>query len=174
MRGHGRLIAILTLAVFMLGVFLLSNSFAADNKIAYVDLAVVFDGYNKTKDFDAKLEEAQKAEQVKIDKKVEAIKAIQDKLPLLSDEEKKKKEAEIDGMAKELQEYQSKAEASLRKDRDEKLKEVLKDIQAVVEKMAKDKGYDLILNGRTLLYGNNAMDITEGIVKILNGNYKKS
>jgi outer membrane protein len=142
-------------------------------KIAYVDLALVFDGYEKTKDFDLKLDGARKTEQEKIDKKVEEIKGLQDKLPLLSDEEKKNKQTEMEQLAKDLQEYQRNAETTLIKDRNDKLQEVLKDIQSVVEELAKKDGYDLVLNERTLLYAGDNLNITDAVLKKLNEQYKK-
>jgi len=167
-----RLTRILVIAVFVLGIFLLQDTFAAEN-IAYVDLGLVFDGYEKTKDFDVKLEGSQKSEQEKIDSKVEQIKQLQDKLPLLSDKEKETKGLEIDSLTRDLQEFQSSAEMELRSSRDEKLREILKDIQDTIEKVAQEKEYKFILNDRMLLYGDTTLDISNDILKRLNDSYKK-
>ena len=168
-----RTVRILVCAVFLLGAFLLQDTFAAE-KIAYVDLGLVFDGYGKTKDFDVKLESSQKTEQEKIDKKVEEIKELQDKIPLLSEEEKQDKQLEIDSLAKDLQEFQRSAEMDLRQQRDERLKEILQDIQDVIEEVAKEDKYTFILNERTLLYGDESLDISNEVLKRLNDKYQKS
>ena len=167
-----KLARILVCVVFMLGVFLLQDVFAAE-KIVYVDLGLVFDGYEKTKDFDVKLEDTQKTEQERIDSKVEQIKELQDKLPLLSEEEKENKEGEIDSLTRDLQEFQRSAEMDLRRQRDEKLREILKDIQDTIKEIAKDKKYTFVLNERVLLYGDDNLDISDDILKKLNDSYKK-
>ncbi|NQU18676.1 OmpH family outer membrane protein [bacterium] len=167
-----KLARILVCVVFMLGVFLLQDVFAAE-KIVYVDLGLVFDGYEKTKDFDVKLEDTQKTEQERIDSKVDQIKELQDKLPLLSEEEKESKEGEIDGLTRDLQEFQRSAEMDLRSQRDEKLREILKDIQDTIKEVAKDKKYTFVLNERVLLYGDDNLNISDDILKKLNDSYTK-
>ena len=171
MKKHSKIIVPLVFVVFVLGAFFWQGTARAE-KTAFVDLALLFDGYDKTKDFDANLQVVQDQKQKEIDKKVDEVKALQDKLPLLADKEKQNKQEDIDKKTKDLQEYQRSAELELRKERDEKLKEILKDIQDVVESVAKQKGYDFILNEKMLLYGNSALDITKDVLKIVNVNYK--
>lgn len=170
MRNRAAVIVVMALCAVA---FFLSQEAFAEKKMAFVDLATVFDGYEKTKTFDVKLEESQKAKQKDIDAKVGAIKALQEKLSLAADKEKTKKQEEINAKTKELQEFQRNSEMALLKDRDDRLKEILQDIQNVVEAFAKKEKYDLILNERTLLYGDDSMDITQTILKTLNDSYKK-
>jgi outer membrane protein len=172
MKGKCRLVAGLVFVFFLANIFLLGEVLAADNKIVYVDLAKIFDEYEKTKDYDVKLEATQNAKQVEIDKMVEEIKGMQDKLDLLTDAEKKSKQEEIDNKTKELQEFQRSAEEGLKEDRNEKLKEVLEDIQKIVEELAAQNKYDFILNDRVLLYGSDSLDITVEVLKKLNEGYK--
>ncbi|MDD4908927.1 MAG: OmpH family outer membrane protein, partial [Candidatus Omnitrophica bacterium] len=69
------------------------------------------------------------------------------------------------------QEYQRVQETELRKDRDEKMKEILKDIEKAVSEYAKKEGFTLVLNDRVLVYQDKSMDITEPVLKILQGYY---
>ena len=166
---------ILVLAVTVIGIATMigaPSAFAA-GKTAFVDLGTVFDGYEKTKDYDAVLESDQKQKQGQIDAKVEEIKSLQEKISLLSDKEKEKKQKEMEEKTESLKEFQRNSETELLKTRDERLKEILEDIQKVVEETAKKDGYDLIFNERVLLYGADSMDITESILKQLNDSYKK-
>ncbi|MFC1709459.1 OmpH family outer membrane protein [Candidatus Omnitrophota bacterium] len=172
MKRGIKLVVSLVFVVFLANIFLLSEAFA-ENKIVYVDLAAVFDGYEKTKDYDVNLEETQNGKQTEIDAMVEEIKGMQDKLDLLTDSEKKSKEEEIDKKTRELQEFQRSAEVDLRETRNERLKEVLEDIQEVVEEIAKQNKYDYILNDRVLLYGGENLDISDEVLKKLNERYKK-
>jgi outer membrane protein len=169
--GIKKFAVIFLFVAFVFSIGLVKDVFAA-GKIAFVDLATVFDGYEKTKEYDVKLESTQKEKQTEIDKRVNAIKEMQNKLPLLSDQEKKGKETEISTKTKELQEFQSAAEIDLREERNERLKEVLQDIQNVVEEIAKANQYDFILNDRVLLYGNDALDISKEVLSKINEKYK--
>jgi Skp family chaperone for outer membrane proteins len=53
------------------------------------------------------------------------------------------------------------------------LEEVLKDIQTVVDELAKQNGYELVINERALLYSVDSLNITDSVVKKLNEKYKK-
>src|SRR4051812_6720691 len=80
-------------------------SFAAgEQKIGYVDLAKVFDDYQKTKDFDKQLEGKGTAKQGERDKMVADIKKMRDEAELLSAKAKDDKQAAIDEKIKSLQE----------------------------------------------------------------------
>lgn len=167
------------LKVFCLGVivfagslFLFQSSCAAE-KIAFVDLGLVFDGYAKTKDYNDKLEGAQKVKQTEIDKRVDEIKAAQDKLSALADKQKDEKQQEITTKTRSLQEFQRNSEVELQEERNAKLKEVLEEIQKVIEAMGKKEGYDYILNQGVVLYGKPEMDISKQVLKQLNDSYKK-
>jgi len=166
-------VKVLVGALVVLGAFLVKQSFAAEAKFAYVDLATAFDSYQKTKDYDTKLQDMQQGKQKEIDVKVKEIKDAQDKLPLLAEKEKAKKQAEIDAKTKDLQDFQRKAETELREQRDNSLKEILKDIQDVVNDMSKKEKYMFVFNERVLLYGDPALDITKTVVDKLNSQVSK-
>ena len=53
------------------------------------------------------------------------------------------------------------------------VKDILQDIDKVISEYGKGEGYSIILNDRTLLYGENQLNLTEQIIKILNDRYKK-
>ena len=167
-----RMIVGFVLMAAVLLIFSVGKSYA-ESKIVYADLSIIFEGYKKTKDFDVGLEGTQKSKQKEIDKKVDEIKKLQDKLSLLSEKEKGKKESEIEKKTRLLQDFQRNTEMDLRRTRDEKLKEILKDIQDVVEEVAQKEGYDFVLNDRVLLYGGKDANISKMILDKLNENYKK-
>ena len=172
MRKRGlQKLGVFVIAVLISMVFAVGQSYA-EAKIAYADLSLIFEGYKKTKDFDSELEGIQKTKQKEIDGKVDEIKKLQDKLSLLSDKEKDTKKGEIEGKTKLLQEFQANTEIDLRKNRDERLKEILKDIQDVVEQIAQKEGYDFIVNDKVLLYGIKTADISQKILDGLNEKYK--
>ena len=171
MRKVARYLQVVVAVSFMMSIFVTQGF--AQVKIAYVDLSSIFDSYEKTKTFDKKLEVTQKQKREKLDKMVDEIKGLEDKLSLLSENEREKKQGEIQKKAQSLEAFQREAETDLRKERDERLKEILQDIQEVVEEIAKKEGYDVILNDRVMLYGDKKMDISKKILAELNAKYKK-
>ena len=145
----------------------------AEGKFAFVDLSRIFAEYNKTKDYDKVLTEKENAYSSERDKKVTDIKGLQDKLNLLSDKEKEAKRPDLETKVKNLQEYDRQKQTDLRKDQDEKMKEILKDIEETVKKYSEKEGYTFVFNDRVLVYQDKKYDITDKIVGLLNKGYKK-
>lgn len=163
---------IITLAV-VLGFVFICPAFAQE-KICTVDLLRVFDEYKKREDFDKELESKTKAKEAERNKLIDELKEIQDKLALLSDQEKEKKQKELTAKSQKLQELDQRLKQDFRKDWDEKLRQILEDIKKVVEEFAKKEGYTFVLDSKAMLYGSKETDVTPRIVETLNKNYKKT
>lgn len=161
------------LKTFMVSVFLLcvitAGAYASDGgKIGYVDLSRLFDEYHKTKEYD-KVLESKHGELEKVGKeKVEKIKESEGKLALLKEDQKKVLEDEIDLMKGNAQEFVRQEQSNLTKERNEKIREILLEIEKEVSDFAEREGYDIILNDRVLIYGDPAKNLTEEILTILN------
>ena len=139
--------------------------------MAYIDLSHVFDEYAKTKEYDKMLEAKNTEYQTQRTAKVDKLKESQNKLSLLKEEEKKKLEEEASKQEAELFEFDRQKQTDLRKERDERIREILLEIEKVVKDFAEKEGYTLILNDRVLIYGNQELNITEKVIKLLNGSY---
>lgn len=149
-----------------------SLAFAVE-KIGYCDVGKLFDEYPKTKEYDKSLETKASAYEKDRDAKVSEIKQLQDKLGMLTDIEKEKKQKEIEEKVKTIKEFALSREGDLKKERDDRLKEVLNDIEAVVKQYAQKEGYTMVFNDRVFVYKNDANDITGKILEILQATYKK-
>jgi outer membrane protein len=161
------------LAGIILGIMVLVSSAHAADKFAYVDLSKIFAEYNKTKDYDKILETKEGAYEKERNKKVDQVKKLQEKMELLSEKEKEAKTKDLQEKFKSLQEFDRQQQTDLRKDQDEKMREILKDIEEAVRKHAKKEGYTLVFNDRVLVYQTKSMDISNKIVGMLNKGYKK-
>jgi len=142
---------------------------AAPKKIAFMDLSKVFDSYTKTKESDAVLEADHAAYQKERDQKIEKLQEAQGKLALLKENEKAKAEADVEKMKEDLMAFDQAKSTDLTKRRDEKIREILLEIEKTVSDFAKKEKYDLILNDRVLVYGDETMDVTDQVLTILNG-----
>lgn len=160
------------LAVFC--VFTVSSAHAKpfDGKIGIVDLSRVFNEYKKTKEYDAVLEKESTAFQEERNKMIEKVRDAQSKLALLKEDEKKKMEEDIDKQKQALLDFSRAKGTDLTKKRDEKVREILLEIEKVVSDYAKKEGFTLVLNDRVLIYGDQQLNITDTVIKLLNDNYK--
>lgn len=156
------------LAVCVTGVYADKNL-----KVGYVDLSRLFDEYYKTKDYDKVLEERTKTFEADRNEKIEKIRESQGKIGLLKDNEKAKLEDEIEEMKASLLEYDRQKKTDLTKDRNEKIREILLEIEKVVSDYADKEKYSIILNDRVLIFGNETYNLTEDVLSILNEGQKK-
>ncbi|OGW91809.1 MAG: hypothetical protein A3D28_04560 [Omnitrophica bacterium RIFCSPHIGHO2_02_FULL_63_14] len=140
----------------------------AVEKIGYVDLARVFDEYHKTKDFDKTLETKGTAKQAERDKMVAEIKKLKDEVELLSAKAKDDKQVVIDEKIKQLQDFDRLTRDALRKERDGMVREILKEIEGVIQVFGKSQGYTFIFNDRVLVFKSESADLTAPVIKALN------
>tara|TARA_Y100000031_G_C8027170_1_gene295418 strand:+ start:40 stop:546 length:507 start_codon:yes stop_codon:yes gene_type:complete len=149
-------------------------SFAqSEGKIGYVDLSRAFDEYQKTKEFDKKLEKKGDIKQEEREKLVKEIRKMRDGLELLNEKAKKNKETDIEIKIRSLQEFDQETKAGLVKDRDDMVRDILVEMNEVIQDYGEKNSYTIILNERVLLYGDNLLDLTDEIIKILNESFKK-
>ena len=138
---------------------------------AYVDVASVFDKYQKTIDNDKTLQESGKKKELDRDALVSEIRQLKDELVLLKDDAKAKKQENLDAKIRELQEFDQAAKEQLGKVRRDAIQGIFQDIDGVVQGLGKKKGVSLIFNERALLYHDAKLDITSEVLTELNANY---
>jgi outer membrane protein len=164
-------------ALWFLGILVAAFVFIgvaqAAEKFGYVDLSRVFSEYGKTKEYDKTLSDKETAYNSEREKKVNEVKQLQDKINLLSDKEKESKKTELTNKIKSLQDLDREKQTDLRKEQDEKMKDILKDIEDAVKQYAQKEGYTMVFNDRVLVYQDKDLEITDKVIEILNKGYKK-
>ena len=140
-------------------------------KIGYVDLSRSFDEYQKTKDFDKALEKKGDVKQEQREKLVKEIRKMRDEVELMNERARKKREQDIESKIKSLQDFDQDAKATLTKERDDMVRDILREINDVIQEHGEKNGFSIIVNDRVLLYGDQSGDLTDEIIKILNDNY---
>lgn len=160
-------LAVMLTAAFT-GIIILTGLAYAQDKLAYIDLSRAFSEYNKTKDFDKKLTEKENSYITERDKKLGEFNTLKDKFALLSDKDKDAKKGELESKAKTLKDFVTKKEEELRKEQEDKMKEILKDIQDAVKVHSDKTGITVVFNDRVLVYQTKSMDITDSVLAILN------
>ncbi len=162
-------------ALFLAGTALVPNAQAQElkGKVAYVNLTRLFDEYEKTKAYDKVLVVEGEKFEAERNKKIDAIRELQGKTAALKEEEKVKAEQDIEKKKADLMEFDRQKRTDLTKARDEKVREILMEIEKTVSEYAKQQGYSLVFNDRVMIYGGEDMNITEPVLQGLNQDYLK-
>ncbi|MBI3602085.1 MAG: OmpH family outer membrane protein [Candidatus Omnitrophica bacterium] len=163
--------AVKFLSVVILGLFLTTTVHAKDLKIASVDLARVFDNYQKTKEYDAVLQKEAGAYQKQHDDMVNKIRDAQGKLALLKEDEKQKLQVDIEKQKTDLLGFDRQKRIELAQKHDNKVKEILLEIEKIVTDIAQKENYTFILDNRFLIYGDKDLNMSERVLKALNDSY---
>ena len=185
-KKNKSLILLLICLSFMVGLSV--NTARADLvvKIGYVDLERIFQGYEKTREFEAKLKMENEADQKMLIERRQMIEKEIDKLReeletqalMLSESAKEKKQAEIERRAEELDEFSVYIERRSI-DREAKYTDgILKDLQtklpSIIESIAEKEGYRFVFDRRSLFYvtPEKEFDLTGKVLAQLNEEYK--
>lgn len=158
-----------------LGVVLSAMAFSApaaaqDVKIGYVDLQRALNEVEEGRKAKKRLEKEFEQKQSKLDKKQKEVKELKEQLDsgmMLSEEAKQKKAVELQKQLAELQQLYMKMQRDLAQKEAEATQKIFKKMGEIVEKMAKEKGYDLILEKTesSVLYAEDGMDLTDELIE---------
>ncbi len=149
-------------------------AFAAELKIAYVDVAEVFDNFQKTKDQDMVLKAAGEAKEKERADMMNALRKMEDEIALLSADARAKKQEEVIEKKRQLEDFDRGVRQELAEQRDKVVREIFQDIDAVIQDFSTKGGYDLVLNKRVLLFQKKNFDITAQVSTELAKKYKKA
>lgn len=98
---------------------------------------------------------------------------IEKKSSVWSEEKKQDKSIEFQKMRRDLRVKQDDANVELKQLQEKQLAPIFKELEDVVKKFAKDKGYSIILPGQAVLYAIDSVDITDEVTQALNAKEKK-
>ncbi len=93
----------------------------------------------------------------------------------MSDADKQTKQKEFQTKLQAFQQAQMSFEQESRQKEAGALQKIFQNIQAEVQKIAKQKNYDMVFDksAAVLLYANNTTDITTEVVNMYNADFKK-
>ncbi|MBU0683528.1 MAG: OmpH family outer membrane protein [Candidatus Omnitrophota bacterium] len=152
----------------MLFSFMAMPSYSQSGKIGYVDLRKAFYEYDKTKKMEDNLGDLTEDTQAKREEMVDKVTKLREESELLTGSAKEKKEAEIDKGLALLQDFDRKARQDILNKKNDMFKEVVEDIQKVVEDLGKKGEYEYIFDSRNIMYADNKFELTETVIKKLN------
>lgn len=148
-------------------------------KIAYINIDSLLKNYKFYEDLENKLLEKQKSMESDLNRKMTAFeKEVQDfqkKVQLnsfLSEESARRQQQDL--MMKEQNLYKLREDMSIQlaKETQELEKQLLDTVTNFLKEFNANSTYDFILNKAAILHGNEALDITDTIIFLLNNRYK--
>lgn len=170
----------------------------AQMKVGTLDMNVVFTQYYRTKDAEAKLNDARAAAKKELDDRLETLKKSMEEInklnadlekPELSADAKSKatkardeKVNEARNLDREITEFRSTRERQLQEQFVRMRKDIIDDIMKIVNEKVKAAAYDLVLDKSgmsmgqipVVIYSRNDLDFSKEIVEVLNKNAPKT
>lgn len=140
-------------------------------KIGYVSLLKIFDGYQRTADSKSVLEQKGKQKQAELEGRFNELKKLRQSLELLNDQVKEAKAREVEERADEFKRLKTRSERELVREQSQLARQILEEIDGAVAEYATANGYTVVLDDRSLLYGQQTHDVTDDVLKILNQRY---
>jgi outer membrane protein len=149
----------------------------AQQRYCFIDSRFILEKITDYKDAQTKLDNLSKTWQDEIDGKMAEVermyKSYQAEKPMLSDEMRNRRQDEIVAREKEVKDLQKQRfgyEGDLFKKRQELVKPIQDRVFNAVQKMASQKGFDLVLDkagGVTLFYADPKLDKSDEVLKVL-------
>jgi Skp family chaperone for outer membrane proteins len=99
---------------------------------------------------------------------MEELKKLRQSLELLNDDAREAKSREIEEKSEELQRFRNATARDLGRERDKVARGILKAIQDGIDSYAKANSFTLIFDSRSLLSAVPALDVSDGVLKLLN------
>jgi Skp family chaperone for outer membrane proteins len=165
-----------TIAGFLAALMMLGWSlpaFAAELKVAYVDVGEVFDNYQKTKDQDLVLKTAGEAKEKERNEMMAKIRSMEDEIALLAADARAAKQEQLIEKKRQLEDFDRTIRQQLAEQRDKVVREIFQEIDVIVQAISAKGGYDMIFNKRVLLAQKKNFDITAQVSAELAKKYKK-
>ncbi|PZF74271.1 OmpH family outer membrane protein [Taibaiella soli] len=158
--------------------FVFGTALAAQaQRYCIIDSKYILEKLVDYKDAQTRLDQMSKQWQTEVDTRMAEVdrmyKSYQAERAMLSDDVRKKREDEIvekEKAAKDLQKQHFGYEGDLFKKRQELVKPIQDRVYNAVQKMASNKGYDMVLDkagGVTLFYADPKLDRSDDVLKLL-------
>ena len=169
-----------TIALFLL---LIPTLGFADTKIGYVNSNRIMAEFEPVRDIQIELEKEQRKLEIEFNRILENIDSLRQDYErqrlLMSAERKQNREQEIMNLERTAQEFQMKKfgpEGDITRMQNQKLQPVLEKVQTAIDLIAKERGFDYILDAMTgsILYALPQYDLTEDVLKELKKNNTSS
>ena len=168
-------------ARFLVGLVLVcvaaGGAAAADLKVGYIDSARIFQDFKDAQEAQARFDRQVQVWRDEAGEKEKAVKQLRDEVremsPILSSLKRQEKEEALQKAIAEHERFVQSIwgpQGQAAQENERTTREVVEQIRAVVEKLAGEKGLDLVLDaaGGFIIFADKSLDLTAEVVRQLN------
>lgn len=145
---------------------------AADVKLGFVSIAKILNSAPQAESASKRLEQEFAPRQKGLVEAQKALRKEEEKLAkdgaVMSESQRRKLESEIRNQARELKRTSDEFREDFNLRRNEELGKFQKQVLEVINSVAKEEGFDLVINDSATLYFSPQVDVTEKVLKRLN------
>ncbi len=164
-------------SLFVAASFLADGVYAADTTVAVLDMQKVLTASEAGKVAQEAMEQKMVELQEKFKKEEDTLLALQEEIEkkssVWSEEKTQDKAIEFQKKRRDLRTKQEDANIELKQLQEKQLGPIIKELEKVVDKVAKEKGYTIILPKAAVVYAADSVDISDEVTKALNEMTKK-
>jgi len=148
----------------------------AEVKIAVVNPQKILVETIRGKQVKDNLEKVSKAKQADIQKKENAIKALEKELmsPALNQDTRERKATDLQNLRVELKRFVEDSQKEFQRSYQREMQTLYKEIMPVIQQIGKNQGYTIILDlsSAGVSYFDNTIDITDSVIKAYDAKYQ--
>ncbi len=145
---------------------------AAEVKLGFVSIAKILNSAPQAESASKRLEQEFAPRQKGLVEAQKALRKEEEKLSkdgaVISESQRRKLESEIRNQARELKRTSDEFREDFNLRRNEELGKFQKQVLEVINSVAKEEGFDLVINDSATLYFSPQVDVTEKVLKRLN------
>ncbi len=145
---------------------------AAEVKLGFVSIAKILNSAPQAESASKRLEQEFAPRQKGLVEAQKALRKEEEKLgkdgAVMSESQRRKLESEIRNQARELKRTSDEFREDFNLRRNEELGKFQKQVLEVINSVAKEEGFDLVINDSATLYFSPQVDVTEKVLKRLN------
>lgn len=149
----------------------LSLAQAADVKIGFVSIAKILNGSPQAEAASKRLEQEFAPRKKGLDEALKSLRKQEEKLAkdgaVMSDSQRRNLENDIRNQARELKRTSDEFREDFNLRRNEELGKFQKQVLDVINSVAKEEGFDLVINDQATLYASSQVDVTDKVLKRL-------
>jgi len=153
--------------------FLVTPAAAEDYRIGVVDLIRILEGSPQAAEARERIEKEFASKEQEVTASQRRLREMEDKLAkdsaVMTEADRRELERQVISKRREINRLQEEYREDLSYRRNEELSKIQKTIRVVIQGIAQDQGYDLIL-GEGLIYVDSKLDITDAVLKKLEQN----
>ncbi|MBI5048320.1 MAG: OmpH family outer membrane protein [Deltaproteobacteria bacterium] len=149
----------------------------AELKLGYINLQKALNECLAGKEAVAELEAETKKRQEQVDVKQEELKKLNEEMEkkraVWSEDMREQKQKELQTKMQEFQRFYLQSNDDIKRREQENKTVLIKDLIELAKPLANEKGYTFIFESQGLIYGPPDADLTNELIKIYDGDYKK-